>query len=123
MIFENWEVGVNWRYQSALPFTPFSDASSLVNNWNVNGRGLRDFNQLNSLRGDEVSVIDIRVDKKWFFKKWSLNLYLDLENVTSSSVMNPELILDRPLDENDMPLGLGIIANPDAPLDVQRYQI
>ncbi len=120
---KNWEVGINWRYQSALPFTPFSDASSLVNNWDVNGRGLRDFNQLNALRSEAVSVIDVRVDKKWFFKKWSLNLYLDLENVTSSSVTSPELILDRPLDENNMPIGPGIIANPDAPSAEQRYEL
>ena len=118
---KNWEVGINWRFQSGLPITPFADESSLVVNWDVNGRGVRDFNLLNSLRGENASVIDIRIDKKWFFEKWSLNLYLDLENLTSATVGNPELILDRPLDENNMPTGDGIITNPEAMLNQQRY--
>ncbi|GJM34589.1 MAG: collagen-binding protein [Saprospiraceae bacterium] len=117
----NWEVGINWRYQSGLPSTPFAEASSLVNNWDVNGSGLRDYNGLNSLRNSASNTIDLRVDKKWFFKNWSLNLYLDIENLTGNAVGNEQLILDRPLDENDMPIGNGIVVNPDAPTDEQRY--
>jgi hypothetical protein len=36
-------------------------------------------------------------------------------------VGNPQLILDRPLDENNQPIGGGIIVNPEAPIDQQRY--
>ena len=117
----NWEVGINWRFQSGLPFTPFADESSLVQNWDVNGRGVRDFDLLNSGRATASNTIDLRVDKKWFFDKWSLNIYLDIENLTSNAVNLPELILDRPLDENNIPIGSGIITNPDAPISEQRY--
>ena len=117
----NWEIGVVWRYQSGLPLTPFSDASSLVLNWDVNNGAIRNFDLLNTLRNDASNTIDIRVDKKWFFNKWNLNLYLDIENITSNAVGNPQLILDRPLDENNMPIGGGIIVNPDASLEEQRY--
>lgn len=120
---KNWEVGIVWRFQSALPFTPFSDASSLVANWNVNNVGLRDYNLINTLRSDASNTIDIRIDKKWFFKKWNFNLYLDIENLTSNQVGNLQLILDRPLDENEMPIGPGVVLNPDAPLDQQRYAL
>ncbi|MEL7120315.1 MAG: TonB-dependent receptor [Bacteroidota bacterium] len=120
---KDWEVGVNWRFQSALPISPFSDASSLVINWDVNGRGIRDFSQVNSLRNTASNTIDIRIDKKWFFKKWSLNLYLDIENLTGNAVNVDELILDRPLDANNVPIGDGIIVNPDAPLAQQRYAL
>ena len=71
----NWEFGVVWRYQSGLPLTPFSDASSLVSNWDVTNGGIRDFNRLNTLRNDFSNTIDIRVDKKWFFEKWNFNIY------------------------------------------------
>lgn len=118
---KDWEVGVNWRFQSSLPFTPFDEASSLVLNWDRNGVGLPDYDRLNSRRQTASNTIDIRVDKKWFFKKWSLNVYLDVENVTGNAVVNPQLILDRPLDENDTPVGEGVIANPGAPVTQQRY--
>lgn len=117
----NWEVGVNWRFQSALPFTPFDEASSLVLNWDVNNAGLRDFDLLNTQRNNASSAVDLRIDKKWFFDKWSLNLYLDIENLTGAAVGNEQLILDRPLDENNTPIGEGIIVNPEAPIDQQRY--
>ena len=120
---KNWEVGINWRFQSGLPFTPFSPASALVQNWDVNNRGLRNFDLLNTRRQDAFNAIDLRIDKKWFFDKWSLNVFLDIENVTGSAVGNEQLILDRPLDEDNMPIGEGVIVNPDAPPSEQRYRL
>ncbi|MDX1940320.1 MAG: TonB-dependent receptor [Saprospiraceae bacterium] len=120
---KDWEVGINWRFQSGLPTTPFSDASSLVQNWNVNGRGIRDFDRLNTQRTDVINFIDLRVDKKWFFKKWSLNLFLDIENLTGYAVGNDQLILDRPLDDEGNPIGNGVIINPDASFEQQRYRL
>lgn len=115
------EVGINWRFQTGLPYTPFSDASALVSNWDINGRALPNYNLINSLRTQSSSTIDLRIDKKCFFDKWSLNLYLDLENLTGNAVNLPTLVLDRPLDMNNTPQGSGIIANPDAPIEDQRY--
>ncbi len=120
---KNWEVGINWRFQSGLPTTPFADASSLVLNWDVNGRGIRNFDQLNTGRTEPINFIDVRVDKKWFFDKWSLNVFLDIENLTGYAVGNDQLILDRPLDDTGKPIGGGVIANPDAPIDQQRYRL
>ncbi len=118
---KNWEIGLSWRYQSALPNTPFDDNSSLRLNWDRNNAGIPDYDRLNILRSRAGNTIDIRIDKKWFFEKWSLNVYLDVENITGNSAENPQLILDRPLDENNMPVGDGIIVNPDAPYEQQRY--
>ncbi len=117
----DWEVGINWRFQSGLPFTPFDDNSSLRANWDVNNRAILNYDLLNTLRRTAANTIDIRVDKKWFFKKWSLNLYLDIENLTGNAIGSDQLILDRPLDENKRPIGPGVITNPDAPYNEQRY--
>ncbi|TVR78203.1 MAG: TonB-dependent receptor [Saprospirales bacterium] len=117
----NWEVGVKWRFQSGLPRTPFSKDSNLTFNWDRRGRGLPDFSRINSLRGDFINGLDIRIDKQWFYEKWSLNLFLDIQNVLASSLSNPELILDRPLDQNGRPIGSGTIINPNDPAGEQRY--
>lgn len=120
---KNWELGINWRIQTGLPSTPFADNSSLVNNWDLNGQAIKDYNRLNTERSGALNQLDIRIDKKWYFKKWSLNVYLDIENITGSTIKNKQLILDRPLDANNTPIGGGIIENPDAPQNEQRYKL
>lgn len=120
---KNWEIGVNWRFQTGLPRTPYSDDSSLVLNWDVNNMGLLDYSRLNSERAGAFSQIDLRVDKKWFYEKWNLNLYLDIVNLTASSVDSEILVLDRPLDENNSPIGPGVISNPMDPVQEQRYNL
>jgi hypothetical protein len=113
----DWEIGFNWRYQSGLPFTPFAENSNLVLNWQANGGGRRDFNLINTQRLDGIGTLDFRIDKNWYFKQWTLNLYFDVENATASALNTQALILDR------SPMGGGIIANPDAPLELQRYKV
>lgn len=115
------EIGLAYRYQSGLPLTPFSADSDLVINWDVTNGGQLDFNRLNTLRNGSVNSLDLRIDKRWFFAKWSLNLYLDIQNLNGNAVSQPTLLLDRPLDENNRPIGEGIIVNPDAPANQQRY--
>ncbi|MEL6659170.1 MAG: TonB-dependent receptor [Bacteroidota bacterium] len=117
----NWEIGINWRFQDGLPFTPFSEASNLITNWERNARGIPDYDRLNTLRRDAFSAIDLRIDKKWFFDKWSLNVFLDIENLTAAAVSDVQLILDRPLDESGNPIGEPTIINPNAPEADQRY--
>ena len=120
---KNWEIGLVWRYQSGLPLTPFSETSSLVTNWDVNNRAIPNYELLNTLRNDVSNTIDIRIDKKWFFNSWNFNLFLDIENLTSNQVSDPQLILDRPVDADNKPIGPGIITNPDAPIELQRYAL
>ena len=119
----DWEVGVNFRVQTGQPFTPFSDQSSLVLNWDVNNRGIPDYDLLNTERTRPFYGLDIRVDKKWFFKNFSLNAYIDVENLVSQAPITNDLILDRPLDENGTPIGPGIIDNPNDPIAQQRYRL
>jgi len=58
---------------------------------------------LNSERIQPFYQLDIRVDKKWFFSRWSLDAYLDIQNVFSTSTpLKP--ILDVERDENGVPI-------------------
>ncbi len=112
----NWEFGFKWRFQTGLPYTPDSDLSSLVQFWNVRGAALPDYNRLNELRRPLVHELDIRVDKKWSFSKWSLNLYLDLENAYAYQTAADVTVLDK--DES----GNSVIINPNDPFALQRYR-
>ena len=98
----NWEAGFKWRYQGGTPYTPIdAQASSLKTVWDINGRGLNDYNQLNEKRLNGFHQLDMRIDKKFFFKKWSLDIYYDLQNVYRSIADQPAvLVLDRDVNGN-----------------------
>lgn len=77
----NWRAGLKWRFVGGLPYTPFDlETSANVMAWNAIGQPYLDFSQLNGLRFDPFHQLDIRIDKNFFFNKWSLMLYLDIQN-------------------------------------------
>jgi len=78
---KNWEVGGRWRFLGGTPYTPFDLASSsLISNWDLRGQGQLDFDQINAVRLRAFHQLDLRIDKKYFFEKWSLNWYFDIQN-------------------------------------------
>ena len=78
----DWELGARFRFLGATPYTPFDAAlSSDAGTWDLRGVGLLDYDRLNTERTGAVHQLDMRLDKRWFFAKWSLNLYLDIQNV------------------------------------------
>jgi hypothetical protein len=85
-----WEVGGRIRAQGGFPYTPFDlNTSSLIGVYNVQPSGVLDWNRLNQERLDFFYALDLRVTKKWSFKYWGLELYLDLQNVTLAKVDQP----------------------------------
>lgn len=101
---KGWDIGVRWRYSGGAPYTPYDiQTSSLQQVWDVNGRGVFDYNQLNGRRLGSFHQLDIRVDKKFFFPRWSLNFYLDIQNVYNyQAELTPILTVVR--DENGQPV-------------------
>ncbi|ERM82865.1 ferric aerobactin receptor [Rhodonellum psychrophilum GCM71 = DSM 17998] len=78
---KNWEIGGRWRFLGGTPYTPFDLASSsLISNWDLRGQGQLDFDQINAVRLPAFHQLDLRIDKKYFFEKWSLNWYFDIQN-------------------------------------------
>jgi hypothetical protein len=78
----NWEFGFKWRFVGGFPYTPYDlEKSSLVSAWNTRGRPYLDYSRFNQKRLDAFHQLDVRLDKGFFFDKWSLMLYLDIQNV------------------------------------------
>jgi TonB family protein len=73
------EVGARFRYVTGRPTTPLDyqgdfqrlDANRYTNN----------FGMFRSARVTDFHQLDVRVDKYFVFEKWTLNLYLDVQNV------------------------------------------
>jgi hypothetical protein len=99
----NWEIGSKWIFYGGRPYTPFDiSTSSLKENWDTKNQGILDYSQLNTLRTNSYHQLDIRIDKKFYFSNFNLNLYIEIQNVFDySDGLIPNLILDR--DENYEP--------------------
>ena len=102
MFGKNWEAGLKLRYSSGNPYTPYDVELSMYKpNWDVTGQGIPDYTLLNTERIEQFYQLDIRVDKKYNFKKWSLGLYLDIQNLTNNKTsLQPYLSVERDANGN-----------------------
>lgn len=107
---KNWEFGARLRVLGGTPYTPYDyNTTAIKEVWDINRQGVEDWSKLNTERLNTSYQLDIRIDKKYFFDKWSLNVYLDIENVTNSqTTLQPNI--DVVKDDNGNP-----IENPSDP--------
>ncbi|MBC7744488.1 MAG: TonB-dependent receptor [Flavobacterium sp.] len=110
----NWEIGAKFRLTGGSPFTPYNIASSsLKTNYSVYPQGIQDYDRLNEGRLKDFYQLDLRVDKKYPFRKFSLNIYMDIQNLTYNKYqLQPILLLDR--TETGLP--------QDDPADQARFK-
>jgi hypothetical protein len=66
---EKWEASLKFRFASGMPFTPF------------NSDGSQNIALFNSDRMKPNHSLDLRVDRRWFFDRWTLITYLDIQNI------------------------------------------
>jgi hypothetical protein len=115
----NWNIGGKWRFVGGTPYTPFDpEKSSNVQAWNVQGGPYLDFDRFNSLRLSPFHQLDLRVDKQYFFDKWSLMLYVDIQNLYNFQSESPPIFI-REINADGTP----VITNPDAPPAEQTYKL
>ena len=77
----NWEIALRWLYTGGGPYTPYDVPMTVYRqNWDVRPYGVPDYNRLNTERISAFHQLDLRVDKKYYFAKWSLNVYFDVQN-------------------------------------------
>ena len=108
-----WNIGARVSAIGGAPYTPYDeDESSLKVVWDSGGRPVYDYSRYNGSRLDPYWQLDLRVDKNFYFPKWTLGLYLDLQNVTFSKIRQPDAYLST-----------GEIVNPEALPPDQRYAL
>lgn len=110
---KNWEIGLKYRYAGGAPFTPFDPVASQLNFASL-GTGILDFNQLNTLRLRAFNQFDFRVDKKYNFKRTTLDLYLDIQNalLTKNEGLS-SYTFERTADNSDFKTTDGQPLRPD----------
>ncbi len=93
----NWEISTRFRFLGKTPFAPVDEEATLANYPAI----IKDFNRLGEERLDAFNQLDIRVDKKWNFKKFSLDAYIDIQNVLAAVIpAEPSYGLNRDTDGN-----------------------
>ncbi len=82
----NWRLGGRVRYSSGNPYTPVvNSALDMTSREFVPIYGARSSDRLPAF-----TSVDVRVDKLYVFRKWQLETYLDVQNITFAQ--NPEVI-------------------------------
>ncbi|MHC1707387.1 MAG: TonB-dependent receptor [Bacteroidales bacterium] len=98
----NWDVGMKWRFVGGSPYTPYDMVkSSIIEAWDVRNQAYLDYSRYNSLRLGSFHQLDIRVDKAYYFKSWTLMLYLDIQNLYNFQADQPDFVVNY--DENGVP--------------------
>lgn len=108
----NWKLAMKYRMVGGAPYTPFDlETSSLKVNWDATQRPVLDYSEYNAKRLSTFNQADLRVDKYFFMKRGiMLGIYLDLQNAFNLKYKNPDALLST-----------GVVENPTAPLNEQRY--
>jgi outer membrane receptor for ferrienterochelin and colicin len=100
----NWDLGMKWRFVGGAPYTPYDlEKSSLKAAWDLQGQGYPDYSNYNTQRLRAFHQLDLRVDKRYFFKGWSLMLYVDIQNVYNHKADQPAILV-RNTESNGNPV-------------------
>lgn len=111
---KNWRIGMKWRFVGGSPYTPFDKLqSSYKLAWDAYGRGIPDYSKFNQERLKSFHQLDVRVDKEWFLNRFSLNLYMDIQNLYNFQADQQRILL---LDGTD-------VVNPTDPISEQKYAL
>jgi hypothetical protein len=101
---KNWDFGFKWRFVGGAPYTPFDLSKSAVKTaWDLQGQGYLDYSRFNTERLKAFHQLDLRIDKQFFLKGWSLMLYADVQNVYNHKADQPAILV-RQSDVNGIPL-------------------
>ncbi|MEM1001642.1 MAG: TonB-dependent receptor [Bacteroidota bacterium] len=83
----NWEVSSRYRFAGETPFVPIDQEATLASYPNT----VLDYSRLGEEDLNVFSQLDLRIDKKWNFKNYSLNIFFEVQNVLAQEIPNPPL--------------------------------
>jgi hypothetical protein len=75
-VADDWLIGIKFKYAGGRPYTPFDAEKS-----KQLGRGVYNMDKFNGERYIDYHRLDLRVDKKFYFKAATLTTYMELQNV------------------------------------------
>ena len=111
---KSWYLSASWRYSGGAPYTPIDmELSTNKAAWAVTNRAYPDYARFNTLRLPAKHQLDLRLDKEFYFKRWMLNLYLDIQNAYLSSYVSAPIYTNRDSSGEVM----------DHPSDPERQQL
>ncbi len=107
----NWELSSRMRHLGRTPYAPINQAETLANYPAI----IRDYSQFGSARLDTFNQLDVRIDKKWNFQKWTLDIFLEVQNILGAQIpQEPTFGLSRDAQGNELsPRALVEIMNID----------
>lgn len=116
----NWDIGAKWRFVGGPPYTPYDiDKSSQRPAWDVQNAPYLNYGEFNTLRFGNFHQLDLRVDKQYFFNKWSLNLYIDIQNAYNFKAEEQD-ILTNLTEDGELNIDS---ATENLPYEQQRYNL
>jgi hypothetical protein len=77
---KGFELGARFQLSSGRPATPVLGATYDADS----GRYIPVRGDVRSVRNPTFTQLDVRAEKTWLYKTWSLGLYLDIINVTNA---------------------------------------
>ncbi|MEG2336475.1 MAG: TonB-dependent receptor [Bacteroidales bacterium] len=114
----NWTLGIHWQFSGGAPYSPIDMLlSSNRLAWDARRQVYPDYARYNSERLKSSHQLDIRIDKEFFFNKWALNLYIDIQNVYNFQAENPPLYINTDVN------GIPAIIDPSLPIEQQSYEL
>ena len=97
---KGWEMGLKYRYAGGTPYTPFDLAASQLN-YVTTGEGVLDYNRINEERLKAFQQFDFRLNKKYNFKRLTLDVYMDITNaLLLKNYTLPQYVFERNEDNS-----------------------
>ncbi len=88
----NWETGIRYRLAGKTPYAPINNPQTLTNYPDI----VVDYSQLGNEKIGVYNQLDFRLDKKWNFKKYALDIFIDAQNLLNQQIPQPpQYGLDR----------------------------
>ena len=98
---KSWNLAARWRFIGGAPYSPINEELSKDKlAWNITNQPYLDYENFNSLRLSNTHSLDFRVDKEFYFKKWVLNFYLDIQNAYNFQSERPPIYTNKDINGN-----------------------
>lgn len=105
----NWEISARNRFAGKTPFPVLDEGETLAKYPLL----IYDYTDLGQYKLGTFNQLDIRIDKKWNFRRFSLNVYVEVQNVLAQRTPSPP--------------SYGLSRNPDGeilqPLTLQQIDV